>query len=180
LIPAKGGRVITGRGSFDVTAPPAQVWHSLLDPDSLRAVIPGCHALETEGANAYHADVSLGVGPVQGRFTAHVRLSDLEVERAARLSGTLAGPLGSAAGGGLVRLSATAAGTRLDYDYAVTVSGKVAAVGGRLIDGAAEIVIRKFFERLARHVGAPKGEAKGKSLFAALWRRVLSRFKGKR
>ena len=164
----RDGREITGKGSFEVKAPPQDVWRSLLDPAALKSVIPGCHALDLEAANAYRADVSLGVGPVRGRFLAHVRLSDLETERSAKLSGDLAGPLGAASGGGSVRLVPTGTGTRLEYDYSVTVSGKAASVGGRLLDGAADIVIRKFFEGLARHVTAPEHVTEG--FLARLWR----------
>ncbi len=169
VAPSRGGRDITGRGSFDVKASPADVWHSLLDPAALKAVIPGCHSLELESENAYRADVSLGVGPVRGRFVAHVRLSDLELERSAQLSGDLAGALGAASGGGHVRLSPIAGGTRLDYDYTVTLSGKAAAVGGRLLDSAADIVIRKFFEGLARHMATPDTSA-GERFLARFWR----------
>jgi 2-furoyl-CoA dehydrogenase large subunit len=151
----KDGRDITGTGSFDVAASPSEVWRTLLDPEALKRVIPGCHELVLEGPNAYRAEVSLGVGPVRGRFRARVLLSELDAPNSARLSGSLAGPLGAASGGGLVRLSATGGGTRLDYDYAVTVSGTAAAVGGRLLDGAADIIIRKFFEGLARQVAGP-------------------------
>jgi 2-furoyl-CoA dehydrogenase large subunit len=172
--PVREGREIAGRGSFEVKAPPSEVWRSLLDPAALRAVIPGCHSLEAAGHNAYRAEVSLGVGPVRGRFRAQVRLSELELERAARLSGELAGPLGAAVGSGSVRLAPSAGGTRLDYDYVVTVSGKAAAVGGRLLDGAADIIIRKFFEGLARYVTAPAGAARP-GLLARLRRRFAPR-----
>src|SRR5580700_4287186 len=64
------GRTLRGDGSFEVAAAPAAVWRALLDPDSLKAVIPGCHDLRKTGENDYIADVSLGVGPVRGRFTA--------------------------------------------------------------------------------------------------------------
>jgi 2-furoyl-CoA dehydrogenase large subunit len=177
---SRDGRDITGGGSFEVKAPLAEVWRSLLDPDALRDVIPGCHELHREGENTYRADVSLGVGPVRGRFKAHVALSDLEIERAARLAGSLSGPLGVASGGGHVRLSATAIGTRLDYDYAVTVSGTAAAVGGRLLDGAAEIIIRKFFEGLAKHVSPQDAADVSGGGLTGLWRRILSLFGGSR
>jgi len=152
----------------------------LLDPAALKHVIPGCHELHKEGENAYRAEVSLGVGPVRGRFKARVLLSDLVVERAARLSGNLTGPLGASAGGGYVRLSEVDGGTRLDYDYAVTVSGTAAAVGGRLLDGAAEIIIRKFFEGLARYVGPKDGAALRErgGLFSRFFRGLRKLFGG--
>lgn len=177
---AKDVREMTGHGSFGVSAPPAETWRALLDPNSLRAVIPGCHRLDVVGANAYRAEVSLGVGPVRGRFVAHVQLSDLDPERSGRLSGTLDGPLGAASGSGLVRLAATQEGTRIDYDYTVTVGGKVAAVGGRLLDGATQIVMRQFFERLARHVGKREAAPAPAGFLARLRRALLSLFGGNR
>ena len=133
------------------------MWRALLDPDSLKAVIPGCHELRKTGDNDYVAEVSLGVGPVRGRFTATVSLSELVTEKSGRIGGALAGPLGSASGSGLLRLSPSPAGTRIDYDYAVAIGGKVAAVGGRLLDGATAVIIRQFFERLGRRLAGAVG-----------------------
>jgi len=179
-VPAREGREMAGHGSFGVPAPPAEVWRALLEPESLRAVIPGCHRLDIMGTNAYRADVSLGVGPVRGRFVAHVRLSDLNPERSGRLSGTLDGPLGAASGHGVVRLAATPAGTQIDYDYSVSVSGKVAAVGGRLLDGATQLIMRQFFERLARQVRKPGVGPERESFLARLRRMLFSLFGGGR
>jgi 2-furoyl-CoA dehydrogenase large subunit len=151
----EGGRNLHGQGTFDVPAEPAQVWRSLLDPDSLKSVIPGCHELQRTGENEYRALVSLGVGPIRGKFEATVKLSDLVTEKSGRITGTLTGPLGGAAGGGNLRLAANEAGTHISYDYAVTATGKVVSVGGRLLDGAAAIIIRQFFERLTRQFAVP-------------------------
>ena len=171
----EGGRNLSGQGSFDVPASPAQVWRSLLDPESLKAVIPGCHELQRLGDNDYRALVSLGVGPVRGKFEATVKLSDLVTEQSGRIAGTLSGPLGGAGGAGTLRLTKTAAGTRIDYDYAVTATGKVVSVGGRLLDGAAAIIIRQFFERLARQLNPQ--DAGGPPPSSA-WQRLLRFFGG--
>jgi 2-furoyl-CoA dehydrogenase large subunit len=64
-----------------------------------------------------------------------------------------------------VRLSAEQNGTRVAYDYTVEIGGKVAAVGGRMLEGAANIVIGQFFTRLAAQVGGG----------AAPWWRLLLR-----
>lgn len=166
---ASGGRALTGEGSARLAAPPDQVWRALLDPDRLAAAIPGCHRLELAGEHDYRAEVSLGVGPVRGRFRAQVRLTELDPPRAATLSGELAGPLGAAQGRGRVRLAADGAGARIDYDYEVETGGKVAAVGGRMIEGAARAVVGQFFQRLDRATGGPTASA-------SRWRQLLRRF----
>nr|MBC8242185.1 xanthine dehydrogenase family protein molybdopterin-binding subunit [Alphaproteobacteria bacterium] len=105
------------------------------------------------GENAYRAAVTLGVGPVKGRFVATAALRDLDRPHALRLIGGATGPLGSSQGEGRVTLHQTAEGTRVDYAYSVQISGKVAAVGGRMMDGAARALINQFFKRLVGQVG---------------------------
>ena len=70
---------------------PQKVWDGLLDPENLRAVIPGCHSLDVVGRNDYRAEVSLGVGPVRGRFRAVVKLTDLVLMQSGRMGGSITG-----------------------------------------------------------------------------------------
>jgi 2-furoyl-CoA dehydrogenase large subunit len=97
--------------------------------------------------------VSLGAGPVRGRFEADVRLTELSPPRAATLEGRVIGPLGAASGIGHIRLSELPKGTRADYDYEIAISGKVASIGGRMLDGAARAVINLFFRQLIAATG---------------------------
>ena len=48
------------------------------------------------------------------------------------------------------------------------VAGKVAAVGGRMLDGAARILIGQFFEALIRQAGGGQGAPT-----EGWWRRLL-------
>jgi 2-furoyl-CoA dehydrogenase large subunit len=155
VTPPGAGRTVRGSGDALVPAAPAEVWDTLLDPQSLAAVIPGCRGLEQVAENHFRAQVTLGVGPVRGVFHAGVRLSDLDPPNALTLSGDVNGPLGSSQGSGRVRLEADAQGTRVHYDYDFEITGKVAAVGGRMLDGAARVIIGQFFERLVTKVGGP-------------------------
>jgi 2-furoyl-CoA dehydrogenase large subunit len=146
---------LAGSGETVVPLPPQAVWDMLLDPVALARVIPGCDALERIGDNEYRAELRLGVGPVRGRFVAHIALSDLHAPRSLRLSGSAKGPLGASSGSGTLRLAAAAAGTSVSYDYRIAISGKVAAVGGRMLEGAARALIGQFFKRLAAQ-GRPR------------------------
>ena len=166
IVPSGEGHALRGQGTTTVPAAPEEVWRTLLDPEKLAAVIPGCRALYLVAENSYRADVNLGVGPVRGRFQAEVRLSDLDPPRSVTLSGELIGPLGSSRGGGRVELEASGDGTRVTYNYTVEITGKVAAVGGRMIEGATRIVIGQFFERLVSQVGGP-------TVSLPWWRRLL-------
>lgn len=151
--PALPSGGVTGAGENEVSIDRQALWDGLLDPVVLAAVVPGCHTLHKTGENAYSADITMGVGPVRGRFKVTIELSDLDEPNGLTLSGGALGPLGSSKGTGLVKLIETGGGTRIDYAYGVDVSGKVAAVGGRMIEGAAKILIAQFFKRLVSHLG---------------------------
>ncbi|MGB4825726.1 MAG: molybdopterin cofactor-binding domain-containing protein [Paracoccaceae bacterium] len=160
-----GGRSLIGEGRTRVPASPQAVWDILLDPKALAKVIPGCQELQAVGANAYHADVIMGVGPVRGLFEANVALRDLVEPKSAVLIGNVTGPLGSGGGTGHVTLEPDGDGTLVNYRYEVNVSGKVASVGGRMLDGAARILIGQFFNALVRQTS---GDTR-----ASLWKRLL-------
>ncbi len=160
------GHELSGKGSMVVVAAAADVWRVILDPDRLAAIIPGCHSLETVAKNQYHADITLGVGPVRGRFTADVGFANLDPPHSLTLKGGLDGPLGCSAGQGHVRLAEVEGGCEVSYDYSLTISGKVAAVGGRMLVGASRVVIAQFFQALVAELGG--GAAK-----LTWWRRLL-------
>ncbi len=165
---------LAGEGTVTVPGTPAEIWTALLDPESLKSIIPGCRSVEASGENAFTAEVQLGVGPIKGRFKAKVQLSDMQTDLHTAISGELSGPLGSADGGGEVWLTATDEGTGIRYTYRVNVGGKVASVGGRMLQRAAQLVIGQFFERLARTIGNPDGPGKKDGAFSA-FRRTFGR-----
>jgi 2-furoyl-CoA dehydrogenase large subunit len=170
-----GGKALTARGTVDLDAKPEAIFAVLMDPQALAKVIPGCHALEATGPNQYRADVTVGVGMIKARFEARIGLSDIDAPHRLRLAGAGSSPLGTARGEGLVELTPADRGTRLSYDYEAQVSGKVAAVGGRMLEGAAKVVLRQLFESLGRQAsGKPvdQGRAQGSwlSRFLAFFR----------
>ena len=148
----RSGNALVGSGSHVVPASRDEVWKALLDPQNLAAVIPGCKELKLVGENEYLAVVTLGAGPVKGEFRAHVSLSDLKEPAYAKLTGDLTGPLGASRGAGRIRMVEEDGGTRVSYDYEAEISGKIAAIGGRMLDGATRAVINQFFHRFTSRV----------------------------
>src|ERR1700761_3113357 len=169
-----GGKALTAQGTVDLPASPEAIFAVLLDPHALAKVIPGCHALESTGTNQYRADVTVGVGMIKARFEAQIGLSDLDPPHRLKLAGAGISPLGSARGNGLIELTAIAQGTRLSYDYEAQVSGKVAAVGGRMLEGAAKVVLRQLFESLGRQASGKPLKMSGSwlSRLLAIFRRT--------
>ncbi|MEF8690480.1 UNVERIFIED_CONTAM: molybdopterin-dependent oxidoreductase [Comamonas sp. A-3] len=144
------GKALSAVGVVQIAAPPQVVFDVLLNPDALAKVIPGCHSLQAISENRYRADVTVGVGMIKARYEAEIALSELDPPHSLRLAGVGNSSLGSARGSGKVLLEADGEGTRLHYDYSAEVSGKVAAVGGRMLEGAAKIVLGQLFEQLGR------------------------------
>ncbi|MGF6787819.1 xanthine dehydrogenase family protein molybdopterin-binding subunit [Paraburkholderia sp. 35.1] len=167
-----GGKALTARGTVDLPATPEAVFGVLLDPKALAKVIPGCHALDETAPNQYRADVTVGVGMIKARFEARIGLSEIDAPHRLRLAGAGISPLGSARGNGLVELTPQGTGTRLTYDYEAQVSGKVAAVGARMLEGAAKVVLKQLFESLGRQAAGQPVEQR-KSWIA----RILARFR---
>jgi 2-furoyl-CoA dehydrogenase large subunit len=156
-----GKRGLRGEGRASLQAQPAAVWAMLLDPNTLQAVIPGCHRVEKLSDTQFRAEVTIGIGPVKGRYRAEIRLSDLDPPHAVTLGGFAEGSLGFGSGEGRITLAPDQnGGTTLHYEYDAAIGGKVASIGGRLLDGAARAIIAQFFAALAHHAGGG-GQSRG-------------------
>jgi 2-furoyl-CoA dehydrogenase large subunit len=173
--PKAGERQLFGEGSATVAAPRQAVWDMLLDPKTLEAIVPGAHGIQKMSDTHFRADVTLGVGPVKGRYKAEIRLADLVPPSSVTLTGETSGALGFGGGTGFVTLEEENGVTTIRYRYEAGLGGKVASVGGRLLDGAARFVIGQFFSALARHAGGG-GEAEKPGLIS----RVLALFGGRK
>ncbi len=151
---AASGRRLFGEGGAAVEAPAAKVWAMLLDPETLLAAVPGAHAIEKLSDTRFRAELTLGVGPVKGRYRAEIALSDALPPQSVTLAGSAEGALGFGRGTGHVSLREEAAGrTTIAYRYEAAIGGKIASIGGRLLDGAARVIIAQFFAALARQAG---------------------------
>jgi hypothetical protein len=147
-------------GESIIRASPAEVWRALNDPEVLRQCIPGCDSLEKVSDTEFKAVVSTKIGPMQTRFNGAVTLSDLDPPNGYTISGAGSGGVaGNAKGSARVRLAAVPEGTRLAYDVDAQVSGKLAQLGSRLIEGVAKMMARQFFERFGAVVAPPPAAA---------------------
>lgn len=131
----------------DIAAPPETVWAAILNPEVLKACIPGCESMTGSAEAGYEAVVAQRVGPVSARFTGIVHLTDITPGQAVTISGEgKGGPAGFAKGGAKVTLEAMGDGTRLTYAVDANVGGKIAQLGSRIIDGFSKKLADQFFE----------------------------------
>ena len=146
-------------GEALIAAPRERVYAALNDIEILRQSIPGCEAIEWTSENEMTATVVAKVGPVKAKFAGSVTLSDRNPPEGYTISGEgKGGAAGFAKGGATVRLEANGSGTLMTYQVSANVGGKLAQLGGRLIDGTAKKMADEFFANFSEVVGASESD----------------------
>lgn len=127
------------------------VWAALNDPAVLQASLPGCEAVEKVTDTDLTARLALKIGPMAARISAKVKLENVNPPQSYTISGEgSAGAMGFAKGGADVSLAAKGPmETLLTYSFKAQVGGKMAQLGGRLIDATAKQMSDQFFDRFA-------------------------------
>ncbi len=142
---------MTMQGEVILPAARERVWAALNDADVLKACIPGCQELEKVSDTEFRATAKLSVGPVKATFKGGVNLTDLDPPNGYTIAGEgQGGVAGFAKGSAKVRLDDVEGGTRLTYDVEAQVGGKIAQLGGRLINGVAKKYADEFFANFAK------------------------------
>jgi carbon monoxide dehydrogenase subunit G len=142
-------------GSFTVPAPRLRVWEGLNNPDLLRQCISGCEELTRVSDTEFEGKVVAKIGPVKASFAGKVTLSDLDPPNGYTISGEgKGGVAGFAKGGAKVKLSDSGPGTLLEYAVDASVGGKLAQIGGRLIEGTVNQMADEFFGKFSELVSA--------------------------
>ena len=143
----------------DIAAPVATVWAAILDPEVLKACVPGCESMTGSPEEGFEAVVVQKVGPVKAKFTGAVQLSDMVPEQGLTITGEgKGGAAGFAKGGAKVEMAPEGDGTRLTYTVDASVGGKLAQLGSRIIDGFAKKMADQFFENFKNALEPPAPE----------------------
>jgi carbon monoxide dehydrogenase subunit G len=137
---------------FDVQAPVERVWALLRDVPRVAGCIPNAEITEIIDPNNYRARVGVKVGPVSVAYNARIAVEEMnDATHQARLK--IDGDESKGRGGvsAIVTSNAEARGegTHIALHADAKISGIVATVGGRLVEGVAKATIKKFAENLA-------------------------------
>lgn len=143
-----------------IPAARAAVWAALNDPQILKHCIPGCQSLEMTAPGEMTATVVVKIGPVKATFGGKVTLSDVDPPNGYRITGEGSGGVaGFAKGGATVRLEEDGLeATILHYEAGAEIGGKLAQLGGRLIDSTVRKLAAEFFAALGKAVGSEAAE----------------------
>lgn len=136
-------------GSYHLPVPQERAYAILQDPAILAVCMPGCEGLDKVGEGEYAMKMKMVLAAISGRFEGTVRIAEPEPPHRFRLLVDGSGKIGFMKGNGLLTLTPNATGTDVAFDGDVQVGGTIAAVGQRLMDTTAKLLIKRFFDKLA-------------------------------
>ncbi len=148
-----------------IPASQQETWKALNDTEVLKACVPGCESITPAGENRYDVAMTARVGPVSAKFKGKLAISEINAPHSYSIAFEgQGGVAGFAKGGAQVRLAPEGNSTRLSYTAKANVGGKLAQIGSRLVDAAAQKVANDFFtafnERLSAQHGGHDAHAK--------------------
>jgi uncharacterized protein len=143
-------------GTQTITAPIVKVWAFLMDVNNVASCAPGFQSLEVLGEEHWKAVVAVGVGAVKAKFTMDVTRDELQEPEHMLIKGRGKAPGSAVDMTGNMHLTALDSGeTQMDWKATVVVSGTIASVGARLLQGTAERLTGQFFDCLKTTLQAP-------------------------
>jgi len=129
-----------------IHASQADTWAALNDPEFLKACVPGCETIERTSDTDFAVQMTARVRPVSAKFKGRMTLSNLKPPHSYSIAFEgQGGVAGFARGSADVSLTPEARDTRLGYKVKANVGGKLAQIGSRLVDAAANKVANDFF-----------------------------------
>lgn len=150
--------------SFPLPATADAAWVLLQDVEAVAGCMPGARITERVDESHYRGTVTVKLGPASLAFRGEVEVREVDpAARALRLVGRGTDTTGTS-GAGMdlhARIEAVdAASCRLQGNAEVSVSGKAATFGGRLMQGVADQVLQQFVANFSARLPAVQaGEA---------------------
>ncbi|MES1979113.1 MAG: carbon monoxide dehydrogenase subunit G [Pseudomonadota bacterium] len=142
--------------SSQQTLPASQdnAWAALNNIDVLKACIPGCESLTETEPGHYEVLITAAVGPVKAKFKGKLGLADINPPESYTINFEgQGGAAGHGKGSAKVRLEHTGPHESvLHYSADASVGGKIAQIGQRLVDMAAQKMAAEFFASFNRQI----------------------------
>jgi carbon monoxide dehydrogenase subunit G len=114
--------------------------------------MPGCEGLQRIAENEYAMRMKMMLGSASGLFEGKVTIADPNPPAGYRLIVEGTGKIGFMKGEGALTLSPVEGGTNVSFEGDVQAGGTIAAVGQRLLDVTAKMLIKRFFEKVNREI----------------------------
>jgi carbon monoxide dehydrogenase subunit G len=135
-------------GHVPIKASREKVWAFVTDPEQVGPCGPGVEKIEVVDATHFKATAKVGIGFISARFNVDMNFAELQPPDKAVIKAHGQAP-GSAvdANAEMTLSDGEAVGTTvMDWTAEVNLSGTLASVGARLIEGTATKMIGQTFE----------------------------------
>ena len=133
-------------GTLDIAAPRDRVWSFLTDPAQVTTCAPDVQSLDISDPTHFKVVARAGVGPIKGTFTMNVEFTELRGQEHAAVVARGQAPGSAVEMISTMELSAQdGARTTMRWASDVNVSGMIAQVGARLMQGAADKITQQVF-----------------------------------
>ena len=133
-------------GTEEIAAPRQKVWDFLMDPNQVGSCGPGVQSIEVVDDDHFKARAKVGVGFITATFNVNmtfverVPLERATIEARGQAPGSAVDALGE------MHLSdGDEGGTKMEWSANVNISGTLASVGARLIEGTSRKLIGQTF-----------------------------------
>lgn len=124
---------------------PMETYQLLTNPSVITKAMPGLKSLVAESANAYKAEMEVGVAGIKGSYDGRLEMTDVAPGEGYRLLIAGEGTMGFMESDVKVTLAPDGDGTKVSFAGEAKVGGKVAGVGQRMLSGVAKLLINQFF-----------------------------------
>jgi carbon monoxide dehydrogenase subunit G len=137
-------------GKFALRAPIQKIWDTLLDPEALLSCIPGAEKIDRLDEKTYECVVKQKVGPISVRFKFRSVITKTEPPTHIEIEGQGedVGKAGHFVQKSVVNLQETSDGVELSFRTDVTIVGKLAMFGDRIMRAKATKVEKEFSQAL--------------------------------
>ena len=159
---------------FKIAAPASAAWQFLQQIEAVAACMPGAEITEQIDAHNYKGKVKSRIGPATMAFDGAIEIKGIDPEkRELRLRGSGQDTKGtSSASMDLTAwvVDGAEAGCELKGQAEVSVNGKVASLGGRMMNQVADQILNQFGKNFADNVlaaGSDEQAAEARAQLAA-------------
>ena len=134
-------------GTVEIAAPRDRVWAFVVDPNQVGGCGPGVESIEVVDDTHFKATAKVGIGFISARFVVNMELAEQAPPDRAVIKARGQAP-GSAvdATAEMTLSDIDGGGTRMAWSADVAISGSLASLGGRLIEGTANKMIGQTFD----------------------------------
>jgi carbon monoxide dehydrogenase subunit G len=143
-------------GSVPIKASRDKVWAFVTDPDQVGQCGPGVETIEVVDVTHFKAAAKVGVGFINAKFNVNMEFAELEAPDRAVIKAHGQAPGSAVDANASMTLSDDGdGGTVMDWVADVNLSGTLASVGARLIEGTANKMIGQTFDCMKTKLEAP-------------------------